>query len=123
MIDWNALIKITVTPLGPVGLVALVSTIFLYGNLSRRLGAVTKMPSYYRWFLVSSAFLVLATSVCILRSAAYLVNEEGVAFLVSPEFGFLFFHIPLFVGATISVIVTWYYWSWLLSGERTAKGK
>jgi hypothetical protein len=115
--NWDPLIELVVTPLGPVSLAALISAVFLYINLSHRLGAVTKMPPHYRWFLVGNGFLSLALGMSILRSAAYLSCREKVAFLTTPAFGLFLFHIPLFIGTTICVITTWRYWSWLLTNE------
>lgn len=119
MSRWDALVEIVLTPLGPISLLAaLILVTFLYTNLSRRLGAVTKMPSYHRWFTVGGGFMALAMSASILRAAAHLSCKEEVAFLTSPQFGLFLVHVPLFIGVTISVVVTWRYWSWLLVGER-----
>ena len=50
MSGWDFLPEIISTPLEPLSLVALLAAIYLYSNLSRRLGAVTKMAPYYHWF-------------------------------------------------------------------------
>jgi hypothetical protein len=114
----DALTEIVVAPLGPAGLSALLLALSLYIILSSRLGAVTKMPPYYYWFLVGGSFTGLALGVSILRSAAYLSHRPEVAFLTSPEFGLFFFHIPLLVGVLINLAAAWRYWSWLVTGER-----
>jgi len=114
----EALVQVIVTPLGPVGLSALLLVIYLYINLSSRLGAVTKMPPYYRRFMVAGGFVGLALTISILRSAAYLSGEQDATFLTSPELGLVLFHIPLLIGVAISVATAWRYWSWLVTGER-----
>jgi hypothetical protein len=111
------LVDIVVTPLGPASLIAMILAVVLYASLSRRLGAVTKMRPYYRWFMVGGWFMAVALSVSVLRRSAHLSCSEEVLFLTSPAFGFYFYHLPLLVGTTISVAAAWRYWSWLLTGE------
>lgn len=117
MTGWHGLLEIVATPLGPAGLAALVLTIYLYANLSRRLGAVTKMPPYYRWFVAGGGLTGMAVGVFILRSAAYLSCREEAAFLTSPEIGLIFFHLPLLIGTIINVATALRYWSWLLAHQ------
>ena len=118
MIDWHIPPVIIMTPWGAVGLAAVVSAVYLYANLSRRLGAVTKMPPFYRWFLVGGGFMGLALSVSVLRRAVFLSCAAEVAFLIQPEFGFFFYQVPLLIGTLINVVVAWRYWSWLVVGEQ-----
>jgi hypothetical protein len=110
-------IKILTTPLGPVSLLALMYASVIYMNLSRRLGAVTKMRPYYRGFPVAMVFLAIAMMAYVTRNAAYLAKEEYSALLLSPTVGLLFFYIPLFVGVLIDIVLVWRYWSWLLTEE------
>jgi hypothetical protein len=118
MSDWLSFSNVITTPWGPIGLASLVSSIYLYVNLSRKLGAVTKMRPYYRWFLVGAGFIGLALVVAILRGAASLACREETDFMTSLSFSFWFYHIPLLIGTLISVVTVWRYWSWLLVGER-----
>ncbi|HHS97087.1 MAG TPA: hypothetical protein ENK08_04195 [Chloroflexi bacterium] len=106
--------EILTAPWGPIGLVGLIYATFLYTNLSRRLGAVTKMPPYYRGFAVSTALLCVALVAQVERKTAYLSGAPQVSFLLYPVFGLLFYHIPLFLGVVIDLIIVWKYWSWLL---------
>lgn len=121
--NWDPLVELVVTLLGPMSLAGLIFAVSLYINLSRRLGTVTKMPPHYRWFLVGNGFLVLALGTSIPRRAAYLSCREEVTFLITPAFGLFLFHIPLFIGTTICAITTWRYWSWLLTGEHESPEK
>ncbi|MBN1953913.1 MAG: hypothetical protein JW900_02575 [Anaerolineae bacterium] len=118
MNSWQVPIEIITTPLGPASLAALIATLFLYANLSRRLGAVTKMAPYYKWFYVGMAFITAAFGVSVLRSAAFLSCHSEQNFLTTPAFGLLFYHIPLLLGTVASLIAAWRYWAWLLVGER-----
>lgn len=119
MIHWAIPPELILGPLAPVSLIALLSALYLYASLSRRLGAVTKMPPHYRWFIVSGVFIGLALVVSIMRSAAYLSARPEVAFLVSPAFALAFYLLPLFIGTAICVTVVWRYWAWLLKKERS----
>ncbi len=110
--------EIVLTPLAPLWLVALTAAVYLYANLCRRLGAVTKMPPYYRWFLAGGVLMAVALFASVMQRAAVLSCSEAVSFLATPSFGLFFFHLPLFVGIAIDVAVVWRYWSWLLIGER-----
>ena len=114
----ETLLEIIITPMGPVGLIGLLFALSLYINLSRRLGEVTKMPPRYRWLWVGSGFIILALVVSILRRSAFLSCKNEVAFLTSSEFGLIFYHIPLLIGVTISLLAVWPYWSWLLKSEQ-----
>jgi|YNPBryBLVA2012_1023415.scaffolds.fasta_scaffold33156_2 hypothetical protein len=78
----------------------------IVGLLSQRLGAVTKMPAYYRWFYVA-AVLVGASSVTRILGASTGL-DEGLALFCTATFA---------LGVTIGVVVAWRYWSWLF-GER-----
>jgi hypothetical protein len=108
-------IEILTTPLAPLSLLALIFATTIYMNLSRRLGAVTKMRPYYRIFVVAISFLVIALLSFIIRNAAYLAADEAPPWLLLPEFSLLFFHVPLFIGTAINIALVWKYWSWLLS--------
>lgn len=108
------MIDILTTPLGPVSLVAILYATIIYISLSRKLGAVTKMQPYYRGFVVSLAFISLALMTYVMRNAAYLAQEPYSDWLLAPAFGLAFFHVPLFIGITLNVVLIWHYWSWLL---------
>ncbi len=113
---WHIPPEIITTPWEPAALAAVVSAIYLYIDLSSRLGAVTKMPPFYRWFLVGGGLTGMALAVSLLRAAALLSCREEIAFLVQPGVGLLFYHIPLLIGTVINVAVTLRYWSWLITG-------
>lgn len=117
MTHWSIPLEFFLGPLAPVSLIALLSALFLYHSLSRRFGAVTKMPPHYRLFIVSIAFVGLALVVSIVRTAAQLSCRPEVACLTSPAFGLVFYLLPLFIGTMIGVIVVWRYWSWLLKNQ------
>jgi hypothetical protein len=46
--------------LGSVGPLAICVALVVVGLLSSRLGAVTKMPPYYRWFFVAAGLVLVS---------------------------------------------------------------
>lgn len=87
--------------LGAVGPASLVISMIVMGLLSQRLGAVTKMPPYYRWFYVAAGLLGIST---LLRLSALAEVYPLLAQLYTVTFA---------LGLTLSVGVAWRYWGWL----------
>lgn len=102
------------TPLGPVGLLAVVLLGSLFANFSRRLSAVTKMASYYRWFQVANGFILLAAMSQVMRSIAALAPDLAPPVLLESWFSLLSFHVPMVIGVTTDLALVWYYWAWIL---------
>ncbi len=111
------LLKVLISPFSPVSLIAIIFLQDLYLTLSRRLGEVTRMPPYYRRFGVAACFVGLAAIVQVLRIAAHLSQATQVAFLLSPVFTILAFHLPLLIGVVVGILTAWRYWSWIITGE------
>lgn len=102
------------TSLAPVGFLAIAYLNFLFGDLSKRLGSVTKMADYRRWFVVASGFITLAAISQVVRGTAALAPERAPSALLKPWFALVCFYIPLAVGVTIALVLMWYYWGWIL---------
>ena len=93
------------TLLSAAGPGSLAVTLVVMGLLSQRLGAVTKMPSHYRWFFVGAGFLGVSVAARLLA-----VGEGG-------EMLALVYAASIVMGGVIGVLTAWRYWSWLF-GER-----
>jgi hypothetical protein len=91
------------TMLSAVGPASVALALVVAGLLSKRLGAVTKMPPIYRWFYVAAG--LLGGSV-----AARLLSIGGATEVLS-----LIYAATFAVGVTIGLVVAWRYWSWLFS--------
>ena len=102
------------TPLGAVGLLAVVYLAFLFANLSRRLCAVTKMADYHHWFFVGGALVALAAASQVIRGIASLAPDRAFPVLLDPWFSLLSFHVPLSVGVTLCLVLVLVYWGWIL---------
>jgi len=99
---------------GSLGLLAVIATVLTLAALSQRIGEVTKMPPLYRGFYFGAACLVVALFVRFLRVSTLMASSEGSVFLDDDRFYLLAYHLPLALGLTISLVVTWQYWNWLL---------
>ncbi len=88
-----------------IGPASIVVALVALASLSRRLGAVTRRPPLYRWFLVGAALVGLSIVLRLigLDSAGRLGAQTA-----------LFYDVPLAIGLLVSVIVAWRYWGWLL---------
>ena len=93
------------TLLSAAGPASLAVALAVMGLLSQRLGAVTKMPSHYRWFYVAAGLLGVSVAVRLLAVGGV---GETLALVYAGS---------LVLGGIIGVLTAWRYWSWLF-GER-----
>jgi hypothetical protein len=107
-------VKVIIGLAGSLGLLAVIFTLSTLAAFSQRMGQVRKMPSLYRGFYLGVACLSIAFLIRFLRVSALLASPEGATFLNDDRFHLLAYHLPLAVGLTVSLLVTWRYWSWLL---------
>lgn len=75
--------------------------------LSQRLGAVTKRPRSYRWFFVAVALIMIGMMIRLLQLGAAQTGDMA-----------LLYTVLLAVALTLSVVIAWRYWGWLLSERR-----
>jgi hypothetical protein len=101
--------------LGTAGLGAIVVVLIIMGRLTQRWELVTRSRSGYQLFFVAAALIIVA-SVARLVRAGYLVSGTGPPLLSSAQSWFYLcaYHLPLSIAMTISLIVTWRNWGWLL---------
>ena len=103
------------TLLSPVGTISVIFLFFILARFSEKLGAVTRMPAYYRWFGVGIGFLGIALISQLLRINVSLTRQASYPLLNDPLFYLVTYYLPMAIGVTIGLAVTWRYWSWLLS--------
>lgn len=102
------------TLLSPVGTISIIFLFYILARLSEKLGAVTRMPSHYRWFWVGIGFISVALIAQLLRISVSLTGQTGLSWFSSSLFYLVTYHLPMALGVTIAIFVTWRYWSWLL---------
>jgi hypothetical protein len=103
------------TLLSPLGTIAIIFLFFILARLSEKLGAVTRMLPYYRWFWVGIGFQGIALISQLLRISVSLTGQTGYWLSNNPPFYLVTYHLPMAIGVTIGLVVTWRYWSWLLT--------
>lgn len=110
----SAFLQIVGAILGSVGLASLIYAFLILAQLGRKLGAVTKMPPYYRVYYVAVSFLGLALLMRLVRASVFSSPPQDTFALYAPLFYLWLYHLPLALGVTIGLATTWYYWHWLL---------
>jgi hypothetical protein len=100
--------------LGSAGLIALIYVTFFLITVNKKLGAMTKMKPYYRWLYVAAFFITQALLIRLLRTSVFWAPQEAPPLLASQLFYLATYHVPLFIGMTITLMVTIKYWGWLL---------
>lgn len=96
--------------LGIVGTLSVIYLFYILARLSERLGSVERMPPIYRYYYLAIVFLAIAVVTQFFAAQATLspANFSTDAILL------LGHHLPLAIGATLGLIVSWRYWSWLV---------
>jgi hypothetical protein len=106
-------VNLLITPLGVIGLVAVAYMLYIFANLSRRLGAVTKMPPYYRGFYVAIGLLTISILARVTLNSVALAPELATGIVSAPFFSPVVYQGPFVLAMAISVALAWRYWSWV----------
>ena len=87
---------------------ALIISLWVMAQISRRFGEVTHRPPLYRGFYVALVMLVLPllTRLLAIGQTGYTDRRR--------LFEALFHDLPLALGITLAVIIAWRYWGWLV---------
>lgn len=105
--------QILTSHLGTLLFAALIYAGWLLRVLSRRLGEVTKMRRYYRWFDLGNVLVAMALLVYIIECSVGLIGQPNE--LLRPEYMLPTFYLPLLAGLTTNLVVAAIYWRWLLN--------
>ena len=108
-------VKIVGAILGTAGLISLIYALLILAQLGKKLGAVTKMRSTYRGYYAAVVLVGLSLVVRLVRASVFWAQRDGLPAALNEPLLYLFlYHIPLALGVTIALAITWYYWKWLL---------
>jgi hypothetical protein len=100
---------------GSVGLISLLYGLIILARFGRKLGAVTKMRPLYRGYYVAVVLIGIALIVRFIRASVFWAPPATIPpSLNEPIFYLLLYHLPIAIGMTISLGITWHYWNWLL---------
>ncbi len=98
-----------------LGIVAVIHTCFVLALLSRRLGDVTKMKPYYRFYYVSAGLALFALAASFLVRTNRILVPGTLPFApVGDAFALLTVYLPMALANGLALAVTWRYWGWLL---------
>ena len=93
----------------------MIYALLILAQLGKKLGAVTKMRSVYRGYYAASALVGLSLILRLVRASVFWAQRDELpAALNEPLLYLLLYHLPLAVGLTIGLAITWHYWKWLL---------
>lgn len=101
--------------LGVLGTLSILVILYILAKLSERFGTVVKMRPRYRYYYVALGFLTVGWLVQLLVLAAGLTPIEIQNWLNSPWVLLIGYYLPLTIGVTIGLVITWSYWSWLVA--------
>lgn len=106
--------------LGMAGLGATAFVLVIMARLTQRWELVTRSKSRYKFFYVGAVLLSVALVARLLRIVS-LTSDTELAILSHPRswFYICLYHLPLAVGTTISLAVTWRNWGWLLREQES----
>jgi TPR repeat protein len=96
--------------IGAVGPAGVTCALVVLGLLSRRLGAVTRMPPHYRWLYVAASLSGLSALVRVVSSGHQDARLE------------LIYALAFALGVTVGLAAAWHYWSWLFGERRDERG-
>ena len=107
--------NMVIAVLGTAGLGSVALILLILARLTQKWEVVTKTKSYYHLFRVSAALVILASLTRLVR-VGDLSTPMELSFLSEPQsWGYLcFYHAPLAIGVTVSLVVVWRNWGWLL---------
>ncbi len=102
---------------GVLGTASVMFLMYTLAKLSERFGAVIKMPPIYRYFYLAAALV----GVSVLTQALHLFNLTWLTWLTwltQPWVLLVTYYLPLSIGVTLALGITWRYWRWLVKEDR-----
>ncbi len=103
--------------LGTLGVFSLVILFYILAKLSERFGSVIRMKPLYRYYYVALVFLIIGCITQLLVALAVSAPQNISIWFVDPWFLFAAYHLPLTIAVSIGLVVTWRYWSWLVTEQ------
>jgi hypothetical protein len=103
------------TLLSPIGTISIIFVFFILARLSEKLGAVTRILPFYRWFWVGTCFVGIGLISQLVRITTVLTGQTSYPLLNDSTFYLVTYHLPMTIGVAIALAVTWRYWHWLLT--------
>jgi hypothetical protein len=106
-------VTILTIPAALVASSAIIYLLYIFAMLSRKLGAVTKMKSYYRWFY-AAVVLVVISLICEWIVLTLRAVPQTAPDVILSEWFYLVGHtVPLATAAVLALVIVLRYWGWL----------
>jgi hypothetical protein len=101
--------------LGLAGLMSVLYALVILAQFGRKLGAVTKMQPFYKGYYAAIGCVGVALVVRLIRTSVFWAQPGDIPSLLNaPVFYLLLYHLPLAIGLSLGLGITWHYWNWLL---------
>jgi hypothetical protein len=101
--------------LGSLAPAALIYALIILAQFGRKLGAVTKMRPFYRGYYLAVGCVGLALVAHFIRASVFWAPPHTIPPLLNePLFYLALYHLPLAIGMSLGLGITWHYWKWLL---------
>lgn len=100
--------------MGALGTLSILVLFYILAKLSERFGAVIKMRPRYRYYYLALVFLSIGWIAQLLVMAVNLLPANIQNWFDSSWFLLLAYYLPVTIGVTIGLVITWRYWSWLI---------
>lgn len=104
-----------ITILGTFGTLSIIVLFYILARLSERFGSVIKMPPIYRYFYLAILLVLISYMANLLVTTTIITPGDSPIWVTAPWFLLLAYHLPMAIGLTIGLIITWRYWSWLIT--------
>jgi len=75
------------------------------------------MTPIFRYYYVGLIFLAISLITHFVVVNVPLTLEKTPAWVTSSWFLLLAYHLPLAIGLTLGLVITWRYWSWLVTEQ------
>lgn len=95
--------------LGTFSTLSVLLLFYILAKLSERFGNVIKMKPIYRYYYLAAGLVAVS-----LVTQFFVARIKGQG-LNTPWVLLVGYYIPLSLGLTIGLVITWRYWSWLVT--------
>lgn len=101
--------------LGTLGTFSIVVLFFVLAKLSERFGSVIRMTPIYKYYYIAILLVAISFVTHFFVARAISTAEPPAGWLLSSWFLIAAYYLPLAGGSTVALVITWRYWSWLIT--------
>lgn len=101
--------------LGTTNILAILILFYILARLSEKFGAVIKMPPLYRYYYMAALPILIGFGMQLYTAVAKSASTNTPKWLTEPWILLVVYYLPLSIGVTIGLFVTWRYWRWLIT--------